>query len=162
MTALLRTFDGMLPMQLGVQRECQVFLLSCLVGACLGLLYQLLCIARVILPHFKWAVFLEDMLFGLFCGFCYFLVFASFSLTMRWFIAFGMALSAVLIHILIGRPVLSLVRRADSRVKTAFLKPVVHLFVKIIAKIKRVFVQEYKKYNFFKKSGENRLKQRAK
>ena len=162
MTGLLRTFDGMLPMQLGIAGECRVFLLSCLVGAALGLLYQVICIARVVLPHFKWAVFLEDMLFGLLCGFCYFLVFSSFSLTMRGFIAFGMALSALLVHILIGRPALVLVRRADNRIKSAFLKPAAQFFVKIIAKIKQRFVQEYKKYNFFKKSGENRLKEEPK
>ena len=162
MTALLRTFDGMLPMQLGVAKECRVFLLSCLIGASLGLLYQILCIARVILPHFKWAIFAEDLFFGLFCGFCYFLLFSYFSLNVRGFIAFGMILSGILIHILIGKPVLSLVKAVDGKVKAAVLKPAAHLFVKIIAKIKRGFVQEYKKYNIFKKTGENRLKESAK
>lgn len=122
----------MLPMQLGIQGELRVFGVSCAVGAVLGLIYQLLRTARVILPHFRWAVFAEDMLYGLLCGFCFFLVFSVYSLSMRWFIAFAMALSAVLVHLLIGRPAVALIRRADREIK-GFL-------AKTARKIRRKFV----------------------
>ena len=159
MTALLRPFEGMLPMQLGTSGEVSVFLLSCLVGALLGLLYQALRALRVIFPHFKAAVFLEDMLFGLFCGFCYFLMFSYFSLTMRGFIAFGMALSAFLAHISVGNALIRLVSAADRLIKKKLLLPLAGVIAKIFAKFKGKFVQEYKKYNFFNKSCENRLKE---
>ena len=113
---LLRTFPGMLPMQLGTDGELRVFLLSLIVGAALGGVYMLLGMARVLLPHFKWTVFLEDMLFGLLCGFCCFLICQGFSLGVRWFIAFAMALGAWLVFRVIGRPLVALTRRIHGRI----------------------------------------------
>ena len=108
---LLRIFPGMLPMQLGVQGELRVFLLSMAVGAALGLLYQVLRLLRAALPHCRAAVFVQDLLFGLLCGFCWFLVFSFYSLSMRWFIAFGMGLAALTVHFVIGKPLVSAAAR---------------------------------------------------
>ena len=128
----LRTFEGMLPMQLGTDGELRVFLLSLIVGAALGGVYMLLGMARVLLPHFKWTVFLEDMLFGLLCGFCWFLIFSGFSQPMRAFIAFAMALGAAVLHFAAGRPLVALIRRICRRIK-GFL-------AKTAQKVRRKFV----------------------
>jgi hypothetical protein len=132
MTALLRTFPGMLPMQLGTDGEVRVFLLSALIGVALGAVYELLRVLRVIIPHFKWAVFVEDMLFGLLCGFCWFLIFSGFSQPMRAFIAFAMALGAAVLHFAAGRPLVALIRRICRRIK-GFL-------AKTAQKVRRKFV----------------------
>lgn len=129
---LLRTFEGMLPMQLGVSREAELFLISCLIGAALGLCYQALRALRLIIPHFKAAVFTEDLLFGLFCGSCYFLLFSMYSLKMRGFIAFGMALSALLVSLLIGEPLIRLLRLLRDKLAGHIAKKV--------TKIRRKFV----------------------
>ena len=129
---LLRTFEGMLPMQLGVSREVELFLISCLIGAALGLCYQALRALRLIIPHFKAAVFTEDLLFGLFCGLCYFLLFSMYSLKMRGFIAFGMALSALLVSLLIGEPLIRLLRLLRDKLAGHIAKKV--------TKIRRKFV----------------------
>ena len=122
MSVCLRTFPGMLPMQLGVSGEAEVFLLSCAVGAGLGVLYQLLRTARVIFPHFRAVVFIEDLLFGLISGFCYFLIFSGYSLSMRAFIAFAMTLGAFIVHITAGRVFVALIRRTDRRIKGVLAK----------------------------------------
>ena len=132
MTGFLRTFPGMLPMQLGVEGELWVFLISCITGGILGLCYQVLRILRVVLPHFRWAVFTEDLLFGLFCGMCYFLLFSYYSLTMRWFIAFGMGAAAIIVHMTAGRLLLKAVRRTDRTLK--------ELLAKTAKRIRRKFV----------------------
>lgn len=155
----LRTFDGMLPMQLGVSKELQVFLFSCMIGACLGLLYQLLRAARVIFPHFKWAVFSEDMLFGIFCGFCYFLIFTGLKLSMRGFIAFAMAVSGVLVHLTVGSWFISGLSVIDRKIKDKLLRPLLGFIAKKAMSARGRFVQKYKKYPFCKKIIKNRLKQ---
>ena len=154
----LRTFEGMLPMQLGISKELEVFLLSCITGACLGLFYQVLRIARIAAPHLKIMVFVEDMLFGLLCGGGWFMIFTGYDISMRWFIAFGMGLSGVLIHFLIGAPLIRLFARLDRKIKEKLLLPPLGFIAKKAGGIGRRFVQKYKKSPICKKIIKNRLK----
>ena len=52
--------------------ETKIFLLACLFGGGLGVVYDLFRILRIALPHGKFAVMLEDF------GYCFFLTFCNF------------------------------------------------------------------------------------
>ena len=56
----------------GLQYETKLFLLSFLIGALFGAVYDFFRIVRIIKRHHKIVIFIEDFLFVLFCGFWYF------------------------------------------------------------------------------------------
>lgn len=155
----LRTFDGMLPMQLGVTKETELFLLACLVGAALGAGYQLLRAFRVIVPHFKWAVFFEDALFGLFAGGCVFLLCADMQQKLRLFVLLGAGVSAAVTGLMLGRPFIAVITAVDGFIKKKMVKPAFVFIAKSAKRCSGKNVQNYKNLNFFKKSEENRLKE---
>lgn len=151
MTALLRTFDGMLPMQLGAARECRLFGLACLAGAVLGLLYQVIRAVRVVIPHFKAVVFIEDMLFGLMFGLALVLLCTGEQTRMRGFVLFGEGFAALLVHIAVGRPLIRGFSAIYSLIRRKLIQPVIDIIAKNAKRASRKIVQKYKNLKFFKK-----------
>lgn len=113
----------------GVSVETKLFLISCLIGVGFGICYDILRIIRIIIPHKKVFVFIEDFFFMLFCAFWYFLFINDFAKgRIRVFLLIGIALGSFIYLFSIG----NLTKR---------LAKVLHkLFAKVYFKVKYKFI----------------------
>ena len=86
-----------------VPQETRLFLLSCLLGIPLGLLFDVFRTLRALLPHCAAAVFIEDALFSL-SGCVLLQLFASAFAedTLRWYYALGAVLGLLLWLLTVG------------------------------------------------------------
>lgn len=91
-----------------VSTQCLTFLYACLLGTALGLLYDVFRITRKALPLPAAAVAAQDLLFFFLCAFFSFLfLMAETDGKIRWFIAAGEFLGAVLYHLTAGELVMA-------------------------------------------------------
>ena len=105
-------------MAVSVTGQMLTFLISCLVGAALGLLYDLFRIFRIIVPCSRLAVLLLDVLFFIMCTVVTFLfALLSNSGTVRFFILEGEVIGAVLYALTLGIPLMRLTRKLADRAK---------------------------------------------
>lgn len=105
-------------MAVSVTGQMLTFLISCLVGAALGLLYDLFRIFRIIVPCSRLAVLLLDILFFILCTAATFLfLLLSNSGTVRFFILEGELLGAVLYALTLGIPLIRISRVLAERAK---------------------------------------------
>ena len=128
----------------GLQYETKLFLLSFLIGALFGAVYDFFRIVRIIKRHHKIVIFIEDFLFVLFCGFWYFVFSTD--------LARGQIRLFTLIGIIIGF-IVYLMTVGSITVKFAFVIKSIYekienrfkdkIFTPIYTNIKRKFVQNY-------------------
>ena len=105
-------------MAVSVTGQMLTFLVACLVGAALGLFYDLFRIFRIIVPCSRLAVLLLDILFFAVCTVVTFLfLLLSNSGTVRLFILEGELLGAVLYALTLGIPLLRISRVLTERAK---------------------------------------------
>jgi spore cortex biosynthesis protein YabQ len=105
-----------------VSNQALVFISACVVGACLGALYDLFRIIRLAVPCGKAAVFFQDLIFVLACTAVTFLfVLRESSGVVRFFIILGELLGAVLYSLTLGILVMKLSALIIGAVKR-FLK----------------------------------------
>ena len=143
----------------GLQYETKLFLLSFLIGALFGAVYDFFRIVRIIKRHHKIVIFIEDFLFVLFCGFWYFVFSTD--------LARGQIRLFTLIGIIIGF-IVYLMTVGSITVKFAFVIKSIYekienrfkdkIFTPIYTNIKRKFVQNYISFIKREKSRKKGLK----
>lgn len=128
----------------GLQYETKLFLLSFLIGAVFGVVFDVLRIIRIIKRHHNAVIFIEDFLFVLFCGFWYFVFSTDMARgQIRLFTLIGMFIGFIVYLMTVG----SITKRLASAIKYVYDKIESWLkrkiFTPIYTNIKSKFVQNY-------------------
>lgn len=137
-----------------ISQQTALFLLSVVLGAGLGVVYDCFRVFRIILPRAarSASVAVQDVIFWLiygFCVFCYAAVLARGQV--RFFIVLGSLIGFVLYIFTIGNTVTGVIRRIVTavygvlrKVYSAIIEPFVKILRIICQKISPVFVRIYK------------------
>lgn len=129
----------------GVERETLIFLYSVLLGVFFGIGYEVLRILRRVVKHCDTAVFIEDFLYTVVCGLCYYVFVTALAWgQLRGFVFFGCILGMLLEMLTIGNAA-TLAISAVLRwlIRWLVAKPVA-VIVRIATKAGRKFVQSSK------------------
>ena len=97
-------------MQLGLELERELFLLSVVLGCGLGLLYDIFRVFRVALPHGKILTFFEDIIYTFLYGFALFTFCTGLTGAIRGFVLVGMLTGSAIEHLTVGNAVISVMR----------------------------------------------------
>ena len=130
-----------------VAKETIIFLFSCLLGGCIGAVYDTFRIIRIAFPHGKRIVFIEDCIFVFVSAvFTFFFSVSFLNGFFRIFVVVGEILGFIFYYFTIGVLVFrcskTLVFAIKSFVKWfyhIFLLPVYHFFKYIYTKISKIF-----------------------
>lgn len=134
----------------GLSLELSLFVRSVLMGILFGVIFDMLRVVRIIIPHKNWLVFAEDFLFMLFCGFWFFI----FSMTsargqLRAFLLIGSGIGFVLYIVTIGAVVKRVVTKTRDVIR-AVLKRIYmalkRLLTPLAVKIRKHFKLHIKKF----------------
>lgn len=134
----------------GLSLELSLFVRSVLMGILFGVIFDMLRVVRIIIPHKNWLVFAEDFLFMLFCGFWFFI----FSMTsargqLRAFLLIGSGIGFVLYIVTIGAVVKRVVTKTRDVIR-AVLKRIYmalkRLLTPLAEKIRKHFKLHIKKF----------------
>lgn len=145
-------------MQIGtffsVSEQTAFFLLSVVLGAALGIVYDVFRAVRIIFPPAarSAAVAAEDVLFCLIYGFCIFCYSAAVcGGELRFFMLLGSLLGFTLYILTLGNTVTGILRQAAAavyeilrKVYSLLLEPFVNFFKKLCQKVCSVFVRNHK------------------
>lgn len=155
-----------------VSQQTAAFLLSVLLGATLGVVYDCFRVARILLPPLAKPkpVFFEDILFWLIYGFCVFCFAAEAARgQVRMFMFLGSLLGFAVYILTLGnlitgviRDVVTAVYRVLHKVYSAAIEPIVKLLRAFCQKVSRFFVRSHKNNQKLKRSVKNHLKNRGK
>ena len=147
-----------------VSQHTSLFLMSVVLGAALGILYDCFRVLRIVFPPAagRKAVIAEDIIFWLIYGFCIFCYAASFARgQVRFFMFFGSLIGFVLYIVTVGNLITGVIRRVFDavykilhKVYSFLIEPIVKLKAKICQKLVPVFVRNHKN----KRSVKNLLK----
>lgn len=148
----------MTPMQLGVEAETQIFLLSCAAGGFMGAAYDCLRALREMVKHCKAAEFIEDMLYAMFFGGVYFIFAVGNTGRLRAFTLFGMIIGACLERAAIGNFVVKLAKAFSNFTQRFIGKPLIELIDKIHLRKRDGFVKNSPKFEKDKKIPKKVLK----
>ncbi len=131
-----------------VTEQSQLLLYAVLLGIPLGFCYDLLRAVRLLIPHGKFIVAIEDIAFLLFCGgalLCFSVVLARGEV--RGYYVLGTLLGFLLYHCTLGMLIVPLLRRILlllQKLMRHMFSPVFHGIVRIYSIFKRKFVQSSK------------------
>lgn len=151
-----------------VSQQTSLFLMSVILGAALGVVYDCFRVFRIVFPPAARtaAVAVQDIIFWLIYGFsifCYSTVAARGQI--RFFTFFGSLIGFTLYIFTVGSFVTSVIRRAVTsfygilrKVYSVTIEPPVNLLRKICQKACLVFVGSHKNEVNTERSGENHLK----
>ena len=89
-------------MSFSLETETQIYLLSVLLGAGIGVVYDMFRAVRIIFRHKKAAVFAEDIIFCALAGFAVFTFATGLTGKLRFFTVAGMAAGFVIEHFSLG------------------------------------------------------------
>ena len=133
-----------------ISEEARLFLMSCLLGVPLGMLFDLFRTLRALLPHHPVIVFLEDTFFALcFCVSLQLYASAFGQDALRWYYALGALLGLALWLLTLGALWMRLLRGIRR-----MLGKILHSFGRIMQKTARLFVRNTKKSGPAEKIGE--------
>ena len=155
-----------------VSQQTASFLLSVLLGAVLGVVYDCFRVARILLPPLAKPkpTFFEDVLFWLIYGFCVFCFAAATARgQVRIFMLLGSILGFTLYILTLGnlitgviRSIVTAVYRVLHKVYSALIEPIVKLMRTFCQKVFRFFVGSHENNRKLKRSVKNPLKNRGK
>lgn len=133
-------------------QQMNLFVLSCLFGIPIGIVFDLFRVFRMMVQHGKIAVIIEDILFFVLYG----IFIMSFTITaarseFRFFYCFGNLLGFILYFVTVGSAVTKILRKIIEKVKKLFSVPVKN-FVLICEKIFNKFVRSLQNIKFKKKN----------
>ena len=147
-----------------VSQHTSLFLMSVVLGAALGILYDCFRVLRIVFPPAakRNAVIAEDIIFWIIYGFCIFCYAAAFARgQVRFFMFFGSLIGFVLYMVTIGNAVTGVIRKIFDavykilhKVYSLLIEPFVKIKAKICQKLVPVFVRNHKN----KRSIKNLLK----
>lgn len=137
-----------------ISQHTSIFLLSVVLGAALGILFDCFRVLRIVFPPAakRNAVIAEDIIFWLIYGFCIFCYAAAYARgQVRFFIFFGSLIGFVLYIVTIGNIITGVIRHIFNtlykilhKVYSAAIEPFVKLKEKICQKFAPVFVRNHK------------------
>lgn len=135
----------------GVEKETAIFLFSVVLGAVMGVFYELFRVARRVIKHNAAAVFIEDFLYTVACGCCYYVFVTAIAWgQLRGFVFFGIVLGMLLERLAVGNLVTAVISAVLRTVCSKLLLPPIAVIVRIATKAGRKFVQSSK--SFLKRS----------
>lgn len=151
-----------------VSHQVSLFLMSVLLGAAMGVVYDCFRVLRIVFPPAakSGAVLVQDIVFWLIYGFAIF-CYATFAARgqVRFFIFFGSLIGFVLYILTIGNFITGVLRRIFSviygtlrKVYSIVIEPIVNLLRKNCQKARSVFVGSHENVVNRKASGKNYLK----
>ncbi len=146
------------PMHLEIAQETEYFLLSCLLGAALGVVYDFLRVLRNTVSHNKVAVFVEDFLYTLFFGVCFFIFATDLTRGIRAFVLVGMFSGCLVERIGLGNWCVRIISKVTRFVWRTLMLPVKCLFAKIFAVINKRIVKKHLNFIKKQKNAKNPLK----
>ena len=137
-----------------VSEHTSLFLLSVVMGAALGVVYDCFRVIRILFPPAarSKAVVIEDIIFWLIYGFCVFCYAAALARgQVRFFIVLGSLTGFVLYIVTVGNFITGIIRRIVTalykllhKVYSTIIEPIVKSLKIICQKMLRFFVQTYK------------------
>ncbi|MGN1481760.1 spore cortex biosynthesis protein YabQ [Porcipelethomonas sp.] len=141
--------------------QLRLFLLSCLFGIPVGIVFDLFRVFRMLIPHNKIAAAAEDLIF--FCLYGIFLM--CFTVTearseFRFYFCIGNFLGFALYFVTVGSAVTSVLRKIIMFIKKIFamiFRPVVKKFVLICEKFRAFFVRTLQNLKIDKKNSKTPL-----
>ena len=136
------------PMHLELAFEAELFFLSCLLGAGLGVVYDILKVLRNMVGHHKVVVFIEDFIYALMFGFGYFSFCTGLTGSIRGFVIFGMLVGCIIEMKTLGKATVFLLTKVFDTVWRFTFAPLGSVFSKIFGSIHRRIVK--KNLNFLK------------
>lgn len=148
----------MLPMQISITRETQIFLLSCVAGLGLGAIFDCFRVLRAAIRHTNFLVFIEDFIYAVFFGVVYFIFAIAQAGQLRFFIFIGMLLGAFIERILLGNIVVFIVRKISEFIWRFFVSPIADFIAKIALFISSRFVKKCPIFQKKKKINQKVLK----
>lgn len=130
-----------------VARETVIFLLSCLLGMWIGVIYDVFRIMRIAFPPGKWIIFIEDFVFVFIAALFTFVFSVKFlNGLFRGFVVTGEILGFVIYYFTVGVIVLKCSKTLISLIKSVlwwiyrfFLLPVYRFFKYIYTKFFKIF-----------------------
>ncbi|MCM1328506.1 MAG: spore cortex biosynthesis protein YabQ [Ruminococcus sp.] len=155
-----------------VSQQTAAFLMSVLLGAGLGVVYDCFRAARILLPALAKPkpVFVQDVVFWLIYGFCVF-CFAAVSARgqVRLFMFLGSVLGFTLYILTLGNFITGIIRRAAEavygilhKVYSAVIEPIVKIMTIFCQKVSRFFVRSHKNNGKSERSVKKLLKNKGK
>lgn len=131
--------------------QTNLFLLSILVGALLGVVYEIFRVIRITLPHNDIAVFFEDLLFSFIWGFSMLVFVIELGRgELRLFFVIGNIIGFVLYFLTVGNVVNRVIRMLARAVKwlfslilRTFVRPVGRFFNALYIMLKPIFCNLY-------------------
>ena len=138
-------------------QQMNLFVMSCLFGIPIGIVYDVFRVFRITVKHGKIAVIIEDILFFMLYG----IFIMSFTVTaarseFRFFYCIGNLLGFILYFVTIGNAVTKILRKIIEKSKKALNVPIKN-FVLICAKIYKKIVGSLQNIKFNKKNIETPL-----
>ena len=115
------------PMQLEISTEIELLMISLLVGAGMGVVYDVIRAFRAVFRHAKAAVFAEDFVYALLFGSVFFIYCTALTNGIRGFVVIGMLIGCVVESLTLGRAI----RYLTEKVFLLFSKIAVFPMVKI-------------------------------
>lgn len=161
MTLLAILPDGFeTQMIFGIEKETMLFLLSVLLGVFFGLCYEVLRILRRSFGHHDAVVFIEDFLFVIACGLCYYVFVTALAWgQLRGFILSGCVIGMFLERITVGNALTCVVSTVICFVKKHIFKRPTAFIVRNATKVTGKFVQNTKSLFKKRKTQKKRLKE---
>jgi len=132
-----------------VSEQTMFFLWSCVIGAFLGVVFDMFRVARIIFKHNRTAVFIEDTLFVVFSSLVIF-TYCTEAVRgeIRGFIIAGVILGFILYIITVGTIVVTITKKIVlfiikilCAIYNKICRPIIKLIVKMYLKIKNKIVQ---------------------
>lgn len=142
-------------------QQLQLFLLSCVFGIPIGIVFDIFRVIRMIIRHNKIAAALEDILF--FCLYGVFLMCFTISMArseFRFYYCFGNLIGFILYYVTAGTVVTGILKKIIGFIKNALLKifrPVLNKFALICEKIRTFFVGSFQNIKSNKKNSKTLL-----
>lgn len=139
-----------------VNEQVWLFIFSCVLGVGLGIAYDMIRMVRILLPHHKVAIFVEDMFYIVFFAMTVFIfTYEKARGQLRFFIFIGAILGLIIYILTVGNVVVNVTKMIVTilykilfAVYKIFIAPIVKIFVIIYQKLSVTFVQTY---SIFKK-----------
>ncbi len=138
-------------------QQMNLFIMSCLFGVPIGIVFDIFRTLRIIIPHGKIAVLIEDILFFLLYG----IFIMCFTVTaarseFRFYYCLGNLLGFILYFTTAGSIVTKFLRKIIEKIRE-LLRPIVKKFVLICGKILKKFVRSLQNIKFKKKNNKTPL-----
>lgn len=126
----------------GSLSDGRIFLFAAVLGAALGVLYDMFRVLRSVLPHGKAATFFEDVIYMLIFGLVLFIFSTALIGSVRYYSAAGMIVGWIIQRLTIGNAVVFIVRKILLFIRRKILSPVIGFITKIGRSIKGLFVKK--------------------